>query len=86
MLVGVVAFNVLRVMDPSDTRALGVLLTGYFFQGMFRIVLNVRVANDSSITRSGILYDILLSLYLRHSVCTLHSSFSNYTDMLILGS
>lgn len=34
MLVGVVAFNVLRVMDPADPRALGVLLTGYFFQGL----------------------------------------------------
>ncbi|KIY65024.1 hypothetical protein CYLTODRAFT_380082 [Cylindrobasidium torrendii FP15055 ss-10] len=34
MLVGVVAFNVLKVMSPSDTRAIGVLLTGYFFQGL----------------------------------------------------
>ncbi|KAL0960557.1 hypothetical protein HGRIS_005593 [Hohenbuehelia grisea] len=34
MLVGVVAFNVLRVMEPEDTRSIGVLLTGYFFQGM----------------------------------------------------
>ncbi|KIY68463.1 hypothetical protein CYLTODRAFT_481698 [Cylindrobasidium torrendii FP15055 ss-10] len=34
MLVGVVAFNVLKVMQPQDTRALGVLLTGYFFQGI----------------------------------------------------
>jgi tellurite resistance protein TehA-like permease len=34
MLVGVVALNVLRVMDPHDPRALGVLLAGYFFQGL----------------------------------------------------
>ncbi|PBK67190.1 hypothetical protein ARMSODRAFT_1020683 [Armillaria solidipes] len=34
MLVGVVSFNVLRVMDPIDPRALGVLLVGYFFQGL----------------------------------------------------
>ncbi|KAI0258909.1 voltage-dependent anion channel-domain-containing protein [Gloeopeniophorella convolvens] len=34
MLVGVVASNVLRVMDLSDTRAIGVLLVGYFFQGI----------------------------------------------------
>jgi tellurite resistance protein TehA-like permease len=34
MLVGVVSFNVLRVMDPGDDRALGVLLVGYFFQGL----------------------------------------------------
>ncbi|KAF8993505.1 voltage-dependent anion channel [Cyathus striatus] len=34
MLVGVVAFNVLRVMDPADTRSVGVLLVGYFFQGL----------------------------------------------------
>ena len=33
MLVGVVAFNVLRVIEPSEPRALGVLLTGYIFQG-----------------------------------------------------
>ncbi|TFK40496.1 voltage-dependent anion channel [Crucibulum laeve] len=34
MLVGVVAFNVLRVMDPKDPNCLGVLLVGYFFQGL----------------------------------------------------
>ncbi|KAK0474111.1 voltage-dependent anion channel-domain-containing protein [Armillaria novae-zelandiae] len=34
MLVGIVSFNVLRVMDPIDPRALGVLLVGYFFQGL----------------------------------------------------
>ncbi|THH06529.1 hypothetical protein EW146_g9586 [Bondarzewia mesenterica] len=34
MLVGVVAFNVLRVMDPSNPRTLGVLFVGYFFQGL----------------------------------------------------
>jgi len=33
MLVGVIAFNVLRVISPDDNRALGVLLVGYFFQG-----------------------------------------------------
>jgi tellurite resistance protein TehA-like permease len=33
MLVGVVALNVLNVMAPDDQRALGVLFTGYFFQG-----------------------------------------------------
>lgn len=35
MLVGVVAFNVLKTMDThNDPRALGVLLVGYFFQGL----------------------------------------------------
>ena len=34
MLVGVVAFNVLRVLPADDSRALGVLLTGYIFQGI----------------------------------------------------
>ncbi|KAI0040324.1 hypothetical protein FA95DRAFT_1503014 [Auriscalpium vulgare] len=34
MLVGTVAYNVLKVMEPSDTRVLGVLFTGYFFQGI----------------------------------------------------
>lgn len=36
MLVGVVAFNVLKVMDADDDRALGVLLVGYFFQGVLQ--------------------------------------------------
>ncbi|KDQ63100.1 hypothetical protein JAAARDRAFT_168565 [Jaapia argillacea MUCL 33604] len=34
MLVGVVSFNVLKVIPASDPRALGVLLVGYFFQGI----------------------------------------------------
>ncbi|EPQ50465.1 hypothetical protein GLOTRDRAFT_16750, partial [Gloeophyllum trabeum ATCC 11539] len=34
MLVGVVAFNVLKVVPPEEPRALGVLLVGYFFQGL----------------------------------------------------
>ncbi|THH06531.1 hypothetical protein EW146_g9588 [Bondarzewia mesenterica] len=34
MLTGVVAFNVLDVMDASDVKSLGVLLVGYFFQGL----------------------------------------------------
>ncbi len=34
MLVGVIASNVLRVLDPSDSRAIGVLFVGYFFQGI----------------------------------------------------
>ncbi|KZV65106.1 hypothetical protein PENSPDRAFT_690169 [Peniophora sp. CONT] len=38
MLVGVVAFNVLRVMDPADERSVGVLFVGYFFQGIGSMV------------------------------------------------
>ncbi|VDB92312.1 unnamed protein product [Peniophora sp. CBMAI 1063] len=34
MLVGVVAFNVLKIMDPLDSRTVGVLYVGYFFQGI----------------------------------------------------
>jgi len=34
MLVGVIASNVLRVLDPSQSRAVGVLFVGYFFQGV----------------------------------------------------
>ncbi|KAL0961491.1 hypothetical protein HGRIS_006432 [Hohenbuehelia grisea] len=34
MLVGVVAFNALRVIEASDPRSIGILLTGYFFQGL----------------------------------------------------
>lgn len=44
MLVGVVSFNVLKVIDPSEPRAIGVLLTGYVFQGISRIfVLATRI-------------------------------------------
>ena len=35
MLVGVVAFKVLGVIEPTEPRALGVLLTGYIFQGAY---------------------------------------------------
>ncbi|KAH8093113.1 voltage-dependent anion channel-domain-containing protein [Cristinia sonorae] len=34
MLVGVVAFNVLKVIPASEPRAIGILLTGYVFQGL----------------------------------------------------
>jgi len=34
MLVGVIASNVLRVLDPAEPRAVGVLFVGYFFQGV----------------------------------------------------
>jgi len=34
MLVGVVAFNVLKVVPPEEPRAVGVLLVGYAFQGL----------------------------------------------------
>jgi len=34
MLVGVVAFNVLKVIPPEEPRAVGVLLVGYAFQGL----------------------------------------------------
>ncbi|KAI0038588.1 hypothetical protein FA95DRAFT_1613264 [Auriscalpium vulgare] len=34
MLVGTVAYSVLLVMQPTDTRAIGVLFVGYFFQGI----------------------------------------------------
>ncbi|KAI0057260.1 hypothetical protein BV25DRAFT_1920355 [Artomyces pyxidatus] len=34
MLVGVVAADVLRVIDPTENRAVGILVVGYFFQGI----------------------------------------------------
>jgi tellurite resistance protein TehA-like permease len=34
MLVGVVAFNVLKVIPAEDPRSIGIMLTGYFFQGL----------------------------------------------------
>ncbi len=69
MLVGVVSFNVLKVMDPIDPRALGVLLVGYFFQGLSASCLSCIVTNQ--FRRSGVFHDLLLPLYLRYSVCCL---------------
>ncbi|KAI0284471.1 voltage-dependent anion channel-domain-containing protein [Russula brevipes] len=34
MFVGVLASNVLQVLEPSESRAVGVLFVGYFFQGI----------------------------------------------------
>ena len=34
MLVGTIAFNTLRVIDPSLTSALAILVVGYIFQGL----------------------------------------------------
>ncbi|OBZ74581.1 Malic acid transport protein [Grifola frondosa] len=34
MLVGVVAYNVLDILPPSEPRTIGILLTGYVFQGL----------------------------------------------------
>ena len=48
MLVGVVAFQVLRVMDLESDRALGVLLVGYFFQGTSSAVFSLRKYIDMS--------------------------------------
>lgn len=62
MLVGVVAFNVLKVMSPTDTRAIGVLLTGYFFQGA-SCLCSKGCTNASA--RAWVLYDLLLPVYLR---------------------
>jgi tellurite resistance protein TehA-like permease len=38
MLVGVVAFNVLKVIPPEDPRSIGVLLVGYAFQGLGSVI------------------------------------------------
>lgn len=66
MLVGVVAFNVLRVIPPEDSRALGVLLIGYFFQGT--CTRPMPFLSDPFGLRPRFLYDILLHLHIRHSV------------------
>jgi len=38
MIVGIVATNVLGVMDLNDSKALGVLLVGLFFQGPTHVI------------------------------------------------
>lgn len=67
MLVGVVAFNALRVMDPSDPRSVGVLFTGYFFQGM-QLLHRLFSQLTVSVCRPWIFHDIHLHLYLCHPV------------------
>lgn len=37
MLVGVVAFNALKVIPVTDPRCIGVLLVGYVFQGKYTL-------------------------------------------------
>ena len=66
MLVGVVAFNTLKVIAPEEPRALGVLLTGYIFQGMYSGA--VRSGILTILGRSRLLHDLLLYLHLHPSV------------------
>ncbi len=66
MLVGVIAFQVLKVMDLTDQRALGVLLVGYFFQGKQPATLDCGTRLLISIYRSGLFPDFLLYLHLCH--------------------
>ena len=68
MLVGVVAFNVLRTMDPADNRALGVLFIGYFFQGTPVPIAPPHPSALTHLRRSWLLHDILLHLHLHYSV------------------
>jgi len=67
MLVGVVAFNVLKVIPPEEPRAIGVLLVGYAFQGLGTMIGSLFVG--FCLTQYRILHDILLYLYLHHPVC-----------------
>ncbi|KAF8627446.1 hypothetical protein AX17_006260 [Amanita inopinata Kibby_2008] len=64
MLIGVVAFNVLKVLPPEDHRSIGVMLTGYFFQGMlFSNIPHVNLIVD----RVGLLHDFLLHLHISYA-------------------
>ena len=67
MLVGVIAFNVLRVIPPEGTQAIGVLLVGYAFQGLGMISV-LFLVHGVSLTQCRIFHDVLLHLYLYHSV------------------
>lgn len=65
MLVGVVAFSVIRVLDPTQGRTMGVLLVGYFFQGLSgRQCLSIEL----TVHRSWFLHDLLLLVHLRDEV------------------
>lgn len=72
MLVGVIAFNVLRTMDPTDTRAVGVLFVGYFFQGTCVGIAAHCCALSSAVTntldRHRDVHDVLLFVYICDSV------------------
>ena len=67
MLVGVIAFNVLRVIPPEEPRAIGVLLVGYAFQGLGTLSQS-SYSCGVSLTQRRLFHDILLHMYLYHSV------------------
>lgn len=54
MLVGPVAANVLTAIDPSDGKAMGVLLTGYFFQGSTSSPPNLSRHPDANLSSPGL--------------------------------
>ena len=82
MLVGVVAFNVLDVMTPEDQRAIGVLLTGYVFQGLFAYtsMFAERIAYRYSEFRSRFLHDVLLHLHCTDSSITMLRPYETTKD------
>ena len=77
MLVGVVAFNVLRVIPATDPRAIGVLLVGYVFQGGYSRIPLARSCSSLA-TRPGVLHDILLHLHLHYPVSAY--AYARYDD------
>ena len=71
MLVGVIAFNALRVIPPEEPRAIGVLLVGYAFQGLGTLFQS-SYSCGVSLTQCRLFHDVLLHLYLHHSVRPSH--------------
>jgi hypothetical protein len=66
MLVGVVALNVLKVLARNDPRAVGVLLVGYFFQGIGSFITSVVCVfqlSTASTNRAYCLRFFYLNLY-----------------------
>lgn len=81
MHVGVVAFNVLKAIPASDSRSLGILLTGYMFQGDMQRCGPMRHAN--SLHRAWLFDEFLLYWNLPTPVCIFVILWESSEDVLI---
>lgn len=80
MLVGVVAFNVLKVVPASEPRSIGILLTGYVFQGQFKVAMNVHKDTHFVIGLGFFMTFFYICIYIIRYVVAFSSLLSNTSD------
>lgn len=69
MLSGVISASVLSVLDLNDTRSIGILLIGYFFQGVHTSSHSTTVFHIlTGICRAWFFHDLLLHMHIHHSI------------------